>query len=103
MRHGIGVWIRGKVNQVTQEWVNEWRHSLPASHFLIEGEEETTTDAGNDGLPDTGWSRKDIIAWMKNNNISTGNGYLTKIAALKLIEQSLSEVEDSTEITGDEQ
>lgn len=102
MRHGIGVWTRGKVNQVTQEWVNEWRHTLPASHFLIEGE-EVTTDAGNDGLPDTGWSRKDILIWMNTNDISTGNGYLTKTAALKLIEQSLSDVEDSTETTGDEQ
>lgn len=90
MRHGIGVWTRGKVNQVTQEWVNEWRHTLPASHFLIEGEEEVTTDADNDGLPDTGWSRKDILDWMNNNEVSTGSGYLTKTAALKLVEEHLS-------------
>ena len=90
MRHGIGVWTRGKVNQVTQEWVNEWRHSLPASHFLIESEEATTIDAGNDGLPDSGWSRKDILDWMNNNEVSTGSGYLTKTAALKLVEEHLS-------------
>jgi len=112
MRHGIGVWIRGKVNQVTQEWVNEWRHTLPASHFLIEGEEESTTDAGDDGLPDTGWSRKDILAWLKAQGVPTGAGYLTKTAALKLVEghlnptpveESLSEVQTSEETTGDEQ
>jgi len=90
MRHGIGVWTRGKVNQVTQEWVNEWRHSLPASHFLIESEEVTTIDAGNDGLPDSGWSRKNILDWMNNNEVSTGSGYLTKTAALKLVEEHLS-------------
>ena len=90
MRHGIGVWTRGKVNQVTQAWLDEWRHSLPASHFLIESEEVTTIDAGNDGLPDSGWSRKNILDWMNNNEVSTGSGYLTKTAALKLVEEHLS-------------
>ena len=80
-------------------------------NFLIEGD-EVTTDAGNDGLPDTGWSRKDIIAWLRNKNISTGSGYLTKTAGLKLVEEylnpapveeTLSQVEDTTETTGDEQ
>ena len=103
MRHTMGMWTRGEVVEVEQEWLNEWRHTLPASHFLIEGEEGVTTDAGNDGLPDTGWSRKDILAWMNTNDISTGSGYLTKTAALKLIEESLSEVEDTTKTTGDEQ
>ena len=103
MRHTMGMWTRGEVVEVSQHWLNEWRHSLSASHFLIEGEEGVTTDAGNDGLPDTGWSRKDILAWMNTNNISTGGGYLTKTAALKLIEESLSEVEDTTKTTGDEQ
>lgn len=103
MRHTMGMWTRGEVVEVTQEWVNEWRHTLPTSLFLIEGEEEVTTDAGDDGLPDTGWSRKDILAWMNTNDISTGSGYLTKTAALKLIEESLSEVEDTTKTTGDEQ
>ena len=96
-------WIRNTPVEVSQAWLDEWRHALPLSQFLIEGEEEVTTDAGNDGLPDTGWSRKDILAWMNTNDISTGNGYLTKTAALKLIEQSLSVVADSTETTGDEQ
>ena len=108
MRHTMGMWTRGEVVEVSQEWLDEWRHTLPTSHFLIEGE---SIDQGNDGLPDTGWSRKDIIAWLKDKNISTGSGYLTKTAGLKLveeylnptvIEEPLSQVEDTTETLGDE-
>ena len=112
MRHTMGMWTRGEVVEVEQEWLNEWRHTLPASRFLIEGDEGISTDAGNDGLPDTGWSRKNIIAWLKDKNISTGSGYLTKTAGLKLVEEylnptpveeTLSQVDDTTKITGDEE
>lgn len=82
-------WIRNTPVEVSQAWLDEWRHSLPASHFLIESEEVTTIDAGNDGVPDSGWSRKDILDWMNNNEVSTGSGYLTKTAALKLVEEHL--------------
>tara|TARA_R100000541_G_scaffold51216_1_gene58575 strand:+ start:273 stop:599 length:327 start_codon:yes stop_codon:yes gene_type:complete len=107
----MGMWTRGEVVEVSQEWLNEWRHSLPASHFLIEGEEVVSTDIDNDGLPDIGWSRKDILAWLKEKDISTGAGYLTKTAGLKLVEEylnpavveePLSQVEDTTETLGDE-
>ena len=30
-------WIRGQPVEVTQEWLNEWRHRLPESKFKIEG------------------------------------------------------------------
>jgi hypothetical protein len=110
MRHTMGMWTRGEVVEVSQHWLDEWRHTLPASHFLIEGE---SIDQGNDGLPDTEWSRKDIIAWLKDKNISTGSGYLTKTAGLKLVEEylnpttpveeTLSQVDDTTKITGDEE
>jgi len=96
-------WIRNTPVEVSQAWLDEWRHSLPFSQFLIEDDEGVTVDAGNDNIPDTGWSRKDILAWMNDNNLDMGNGYLTKTAALKLVEKSLSVVGDSTEITGDEQ
>jgi len=105
-------WIRNTPVQVSQAWLDEWRHSLPVSHFLIENEKVTTIDAGNDGLPDTSWSRKDILAWLKAQGVPTGAGYLTKTAALKLVEghlnptpveESLSEVQTSEETTGDEQ
>ena len=111
MRHTMGMWTRGVAVEVEQTWLDEWRHTLPASRFLIEGDEGVSTDAGNDGLPDIGWSRKDIITWLKEKDISTGAGYLTKTAGLKLVEEylnptpveeTLSETEDTTEITGDD-
>ena len=111
MRHTMGMWTRNEVVEVSQHWLNEWRHTLPTSRFLIEGDEETTTDADNDGLPDIGWSRKDIITWLKEKDISTGAGYLTKTAGLRLVEEylnptvveePLSQVKDTTETLGDE-
>lgn len=101
-RHSMGMWIRGETVEVQQDWLDEWRHSLPESHFKI-SEEITSEDAGNDGIPDIKWSRKDILSWMNDNDVSTGSGYLTKTAALKLVEESLSGVADSTDNTGVEE
>jgi hypothetical protein len=86
-------WIRGEEVEVTQEWLNEWRHSLPAKHFLIVGDEGVTVDGGNDGIPDNGWSRKDILKWLDDNGVDRGSGYLTKTAALALVEEHLTQTE----------
>tara|TARA_R100000654_G_scaffold1537_1_gene5588 strand:- start:18 stop:341 length:324 start_codon:yes stop_codon:yes gene_type:complete len=91
--HGHGSWLRGKEEQVTQEWLNEWRHRLPITHFRIEGDEGVTVDGGNDGIPDSGWSRKDILKWLTDNGVSRGSGYLTKSAALALVEGHLNPTE----------
>lgn len=105
-------WIRGQVNPVTQAWLDEWRHTLPAKHFKIEEDKGVTVDGDNDGIPDTGWSRKDILAWLKAQKVPMGAGYLTKTAALKLVEEhlnptsveeSLSQVQLTEDTTGDEQ
>jgi len=99
-------WIREKPVLVSQKWLNEWRHSLPLKHFKIEGDEGVTVDGGNDGIPDSGWSRKDILAWLKEQNVDTPSGYMTKTKALELVEAHLnpSEEEETTEeITGDEE
>ena len=85
--------IRGQAVEVTQEWLNEWRHTLPAKHFVIEGDEGTTVDGGNDGIPDIGWTRKDILKWLTDNGVSKGSGYLTKSAALALVEGHLNPTE----------
>ena len=86
-------WLRGEAVEVTQDWLNEWRHTLPAKHFSIEGDEGVTVDGGNDGIPDAGWSRKDILKWLTSNGISKGSGYLTKSAALALVEGHLNPTE----------
>ena len=83
-------WIRGEVVEVSQKWLNEWRHSLPERHFKIEGDEGVTVDGGNDGIPDSGWSRKAILKWLTDNGVSKGSGYLTKTAALALVEGHLN-------------
>jgi len=83
-------WIRGQVNEVTQAWLDEWRHTLPEKHFKIEEDEEVTVDGGNDGIPDNGWSRKAILKWLTDNEVSKGSGYLTKTAALALVEGHLN-------------
>ena len=106
-----GVWIRGKAEEVSQEWLNKYRHTLDSKNFLIEGDEGETIDLKDDGIPDIAWTRKDILNWLKDNDVKTGAGYLTKTAALALveshlnppvIEEVLSEVEDTTE-TGSEE
>ncbi len=83
-------WIRGDSVEVSQKWLDEWRHTLPAKHFKIEGEEGVTVDGGNDGIPDNGWSRKAILKWLTDNEVSKGSGYLTKTAALALVEGHLN-------------
>ena len=94
-----GQWIRGETEEVTQEWLNEWRHRLPAKHFTIEGDEGVTTDGGNDGIPDNGWTRKDILQWLDDNGVERGSGYLTKTAALTLVQAHLNPTDDTEEIT----
>jgi len=106
-----GLWIRGKPTKVSQEWLNKWRHTLDTRTFLIEGDEGETVDLKDDGIPDVAWSRKDILKWLKDNGVKTGAGYLTKTAALALVEshlnppvveEVLSEAEDTTETGSDE-
>lgn len=92
-RDGCASWVRGKPVTVTQDWLNEWRHSLPSKHFSIEGDAGVTIDGDNDGIPDAGWTRKDIITWLNENNVETGSGYLTKSAALALVEGHLNPTE----------
>lgn len=80
---------RRETVEVSQEWLNTWRHRLPESQFVIEGDEGVTTDEGADGIPDAGWTRKDIIAWLDEKGVKY-SGYVTKAAALNLVEEHLN-------------
>ena len=60
-----GLWVRGKPTEVSQEWLNKWRHTLDTRTFLIEGDEGETVDLKDDGIPDVAWARKDILKWLK--------------------------------------
>lgn len=92
----IGPWLRGEKIEVSQGWLGSWRHTLPLSHFKIEGDEAISIDDG-DGIPDPGWSRRDILQWLTDNNVDIGNGYVTKTRALELVEAHLNPIEEGVE------
>ena len=105
-----GVWIRGKPVEVSQEWLEKYAHTL-GKDFLIEGYEPKTVDLKDDGIPDVAWARKDILKWLKDNGVKTSGSYITKTAALDLVqshlnptvvEEVLNEKED-TKVTGSEE
>jgi hypothetical protein len=75
--------------EVSQEWIaeNEWRFAR--THWRIEGMEPKTVDEGNDGLPDAGWTKKDITGWLKDKGVSI-TGYATKAKLLDKVKTALN-------------
>lgn len=93
----IGPWLRGEEVSVSQEWLDEWRHTLPLSRFSIEDDEGGESLDDGDGIPDPGWSRRDILEWLTDNNVDIGSGYVTKTRALELVEAHLNPIEEGVE------
>ena len=100
---------RGVPLEVTTAWLDKWGHRL-SDDFIIEGYE--SVDAGNDDIPDAGWKRGDIVAWLAKYDIKP-KGYATKTTLLELVETVMSPngveetealIEESAEekTTGDE-
>jgi len=85
-QHKTGSWLRGEKVEVTQEWLEDNQKFLPLNKFKIEGEGNLSTD-----IPDENWNRKNIISWLKGVGVQTGNGYLTKSAALLLVQKHINE------------
>ena len=46
-------------------------------------------DEGSDGLPDAGWTKKDITAWLVERGQTVG-GYATKSKLLSTVEEVLN-------------
>jgi len=84
-----GEWIRGEPVKVSQQWLNEQRHRLRPQFFIITGDEGETVDEGDDGIPDAGWTKKDISAWLKAQGVEF-SGYATKGKLLGLVEETLN-------------
>ena len=84
-----GEWIRGERVEVSQQWLDEHRLRLPPKYFVIHDDEGVTVDAGNDGIPDSGWTKKDIGAWLKGKG-ETVSGYTTKSKLLDMVKTTLS-------------
>tara|TARA_R100000808_G_scaffold5226_1_gene16040 strand:+ start:9568 stop:9918 length:351 start_codon:yes stop_codon:yes gene_type:complete len=94
--------IRGEANEVSQDWLNKWRVRLDPANWLIEGDEETpSVDEGNDGIPDAGWNRKDILAWLSSNGVVL-NGYTAKGRALEMVAEHLNPALDEEQVQVEE-
>ena len=79
-----GQWVRGEPVEVSQSWLDRHRHSMAPSQFRIEGDAGITVDEGDDGIPDEGWTKKDISAWLKGKG-SEVSGYMTKTKMLDMV------------------
>lgn len=82
------VFPRAQWVEVSQEWMDVNRFHM-GENFEIEGDEAPTHDDG-DGIPDSGWRRPDIIAWLGEQDVSLGLGYKTKTALLGIVEEHLN-------------
>jgi len=83
-------WIRNKPVEVTTEWMDANLRHLSLDHFTIEGYEHPTIDAGNDGLPDSGWRKADIEVWLAERGSPAKAGYKTKTTLLSLVDSVLN-------------
>ena len=92
--------LRGQPVEVSQEWLEANSKAL-RRNFTIEGDEPATVDLQDDGIPDVAWNRKDILKWLKDNEVKTGSTYLTKTAALDLVESYLNKTGEVEEVQGE--
>jgi len=85
-------WRRGVPVEVSQEWLNQWRNRLKPTSFRISGDAgdaKETVDFNDDGIPDGGWTKKNITAWIKENGGET-TGYNTKNKLLGIVDTILN-------------
>ena len=83
--------IRNEPREVTSAWMDRYFVRF-GPDYLIEGYEPPvgeSVDIGNDGIPDEGWSRKDISAWLAKYDIKP-KGYATKSTLLELVATVMS-------------
>ena len=85
------LWPRGEPVEVSQAYLDEHRVAICTNPtaFLVEGDEGVTVDEGSDGLPDAGWTKKDITAWLVERGQTVG-GYATKSKLLSTVEEVLN-------------
>jgi hypothetical protein len=56
---------------------------------------DETVDAGNDGIPDEGWTRNDTVEWLNTREVRTRVG-LTKAQLLTRVEEYINPVEEES-------
>lgn len=108
-RVGGGMLIRGQAIEVTQERLDSIRSQCINCEIVGDANvptetvvEETTVDEGNDGVPDNGWTRADIAAWLADEGVTTRAG-LTKKQLLAKVEEQLNPTDDTEEATGSDE
>ena len=84
--------------EVDMEWLNTWRARMDPKSWLIEGDEQAPTI---EGVPDAGWKRADILAWLSTNGV-VPSGYTTKGRALELVADYLSEGQNDEQVQVEE-
>jgi hypothetical protein len=81
---------RGDTREVSQAWIDQHRRYLnKCNRIIVEGDAGVTVDEGNDGLPDSGWTKKDITGWLKEKGV-TVTGYATKAKLLDKVKTTLN-------------
>jgi len=88
--NSLPAWIRNKPVEVTTEYLDGHLKDFSLDHFTIEGYEHPTIDAGNDGLPDSGWRKADIEVWLAERGSPAKAGYKTKTTLLSLVDSVLN-------------
>jgi len=87
------LWPKKVPVEVTQEWLNTYRQKICTRPwvYIVEGdaEAEVTVDEGGDGIPDEGWTKKDISAWLTEKGAEF-SGYTTKAKLLALVGETLN-------------
>lgn len=85
------IWPKNMPVEVSQSWLDRYRIHICGNPtaFRVEGDGGVTVDEGNDGLPDAGWTKKDISAWLKAKGAKF-SGYATKGKLLGLVEETLN-------------
>ena len=79
-----GEWDRGVSVEVSQAWLDKWQLTLDPKMFRIEGDNpDDLIGKDNDGMPDSGWTKKQLAAWLKDKSIAT-TGYMTKTKMLAM-------------------
>ena len=106
----LGWWIWGQSRTVSAEWLEANRVAVDGPEFVIEGHTfgPKSVDKGNDGIPDIGWKKGDILTWMEDNGVN-GSSLSTKRKLIDAIdahlnpsEESINEAEEAEIIESDE-
>jgi len=92
IRTPVGVFLRHQAQEVEQGWLDARRGEFAPSHWVItEDAKAGTVDEGNDGIPDNGWLRADILTWLEREGVPVRVG-LTKKQALSRVNEHLNPV-----------